>query len=422
MRLPKPRNILAAVLILLVIVGLGLVIAQDQETLRVRVPLAATDARFPDYLSRLSGRAITGGDRYVVLHNGDEAFPAMLGAIARARTRISFETYVYTEGEVADRFTRAFIAAARRGVRVQMVLDAVGASTSERDDLQAMRDAGVQVGVFNPVRHTTLEEVNYRTHRKILVVDGEVAYVGGIGQADHWLGAARGETEWRDTHFEIRGPAVDNVEAGFHENWIETGGLVEPLVQPHTGRAAGDARSVVIWSSSEAGSNALKLVYLLALGAARETIDIQSPYFIADESSTWSLLEARARGVRVRILSEGDITDAKPVKFAGRAQYAELLEHGIEIYEYQPSMMHVKAAIVDGTISIIGSANFDNRSLELNDELNVVVADRGLAAQLTRDFERDLRRSTAIDLQSWRTRPLHIRARERMWSYFGEVF
>jgi cardiolipin synthase len=420
MKVPKPRNVLLAILIVAILVAVGLVVAQDQETLRVRTPLAAEDPRFPDYLARLVGRAITSGDAYVVLRNGAETFPAMIGAIEAARTRISFETYIYSEGQVADRFTRALEAAARRGVRVQVVLDSVGASDTEREDLRALQAAGVQIGWFNP--QTGIEELNYRTHRKILVVDGEVAYVGGIGLADHWDGNADSEEHWRDTQFEIRGPVVDNIEAGFHENWIETGGVVEPIVAPKMGKPAGDARSAVVWSSSEAGSNALKLLYLLAIGAARKTLDVQSPYLITDESTKWSLLEARKRGVRVRLLTEGEITDAKPVKFAGRAQYESLLASGIEVYEYQPTMMHVKAMIVDGIISVIGSANFDNRSLELNDELNIVVASRNLASRITADFESDLRKSSKIDLDEWRSRPFHIRGRERLWSFFGEVF
>jgi cardiolipin synthase A/B len=422
MRVPKPRNVLVAILILALLVGVGLLIAQDQETLRVRTPLAAVDPRFPDYLARLAGHPITTGDHYVVLHNGDEVFPAMTGAVERARERISFETYIYSEGEVAHNFTQALTAAANRGVRVQVVLDAVGASDSARADIDALREAGAQIGFFNPVGHTTIEEINFRTHRKILVVDGEVGYVGGVGLADHWQGNADSPEHWRDTQFEVRGPAVDNIEAGFHENWIETGGVVEPIVAPRNAPPVGDARSIVVWSSSAAGSNALKIAYLLAIGAARKTIDIQSPYLITDESTKWSLLEARKRGVRIRLLSEGEVTDAKPVKFAARAEYEELLSKGIEIYEYAPTMMHVKAMTVDGMMSIIGSANFDNRSLELNDEMNVVVASPTLAQQLTRDFEIDMRRSTKIDLDTWRSRPLHIRAREQMWSFFGEIF
>jgi cardiolipin synthase len=422
MKLPHLRNVLLAIVIMAILIGIGLAIAEDQETLRVRTPIAADDPRYPDYLARLAGRAITTGDSYVALRNGVETFPAMLRAIDGARSRISFETYIYSEGRVAHRFTRALIEAARRGVRVQVVLDSVGASDSQRADIKAMQDAGAQIGWFNPVGHSTLEEVNYRTHRKILVVDGEIAFVGGIGLADHWEGNADSVEHWRDTQFEIRGPVVDNIEAGFHENWIETGGVVEPIVASKAGPRAGDARSIVVWSSSEAGSNALKLIYLLTIGAARKTLDIQSPYLITDESTKWSLVEARKRGVRIRLLTEGDVTDAKPVKFAGRAEYESLMANGIEVYEFQPTMMHVKALVADGAICIIGSANFDNRSLELNDELNVVVASPDLASRLTSDFEADLRRSTRIDLDAWRSRPVHIRAREQLWSLFGEVF
>ncbi|HEV8315767.1 MAG TPA: phospholipase D-like domain-containing protein [Vicinamibacterales bacterium] len=422
MRLPKPRTVLYGLLIVGLLISVGLLIAQDEETLRVRTPIDAEDPRFPDYLARLVGRPITSGDAYSVLRNGDQTFPAMLRAIESARHRISFETYIYSHGKLSGTFTAALAAAARRGVTVQIVLDSMGASDSGEETIKQLKDAGCQVAWFNPVSHFNLEEINYRTHRKILAVDGEVAFIGGIGLADHWAGKAEGPKNWRDTQFEVHGPAVDNIEAGFHENWIETGGIVEPIVRPTTGPPAGDARSVVVWSASQGGPNALKLMYLLAIGAARKTLDIQSPYLITDESTMWSLFEARKRGVRVRLLSEGDVTDAKPVKFAARADYESMLEHGIEIYEYQPTMMHTKAFIADGAISIVGSANFDNRSLELNDELNVLVASRTVASELTGDFERDLARSKRFSLDEWRRRPVHIRAREKLWGFFGEIF
>jgi cardiolipin synthase len=197
--------------------------------------------------------------------------------------------------------------------------------------------------------------------------------------------------------------------------------VVDPDVLTHA-PGEGEAQSIVVWSAPEGGVNELKRLYLLAIAAARTSIDIQSPYLITDESSDWSLAEARRRGVRIRMLVEGDVTDAKPVKFAGRAAYERFLRQGMEVYEYQPAMMHAKTLVVDGVMSIFGSANFDNRSLELNDELNVVVFDQALAKRITADFEADLRRSTKLDLESWRSRPFHIRAREKMWSYFGEVF
>ena len=422
MKLPKPRNLIIGIVIGVIIVGMGLVIAQDQETLRVRTSLAATDPRFPGYLAKLSGHALTSGDRYTVLTNGDAAFPEMLAAIGAAKHRVAFEGYIYNSQEdIARQFTDAFAAAAQRGVECRLVFDAFGAKVSD-DDTSRLEKAGCRIGWFNKVRGRAIEEVNYRTHRKALIVDGEVAFVGGIGIADQWARDTEKERKWRDTHVKVVGPAATDVEAAFNENWIETGGVVEPDVIPHDPNPRGPASSIVVWSSPEGGTNALKLVYLLSLAAARESIDIQSPYLITDASTAWSLAEARRRGVRVRMLVEGDITDAKPVKFASRAQYGELLQQGIEIHEYQPTMMHTKAVMVDGILSIVGSANFDNRSFELNDELNVVVFDRAVANRLREDFERDLGHSKKLDLDSWRSRPLHIRAREKTWSLFGEVF
>jgi len=421
-KLPQPRNLIIGVVIVLIVVGMGLVIAQDQETLRVRTSLATSAEAYPGYLAKLTGHPLTSGDRYTVLTNGDAAFPAMLGAIHEARHRVAFEGYIYSStSDIARQFTDAFVAAAGRGVDVRLVFDSLGAKVSS-DDIERMTKAGCHIGWYNKVRSRAIEEVNYRTHRKALIVDGEVAFVGGIGIDDQWARDTDKEQRWRDTHVKVAGPAATDIEAAFNENWIETGGVVEPDVVPHDPNPRGPASSIVIWSSPEGGTNALKLAYLLSLAAARQSIDIQSPYLITDASTEWSLTDARRRGVRVRMLVEGDVTDAKPVKFASRAQYGQLMQQGIEIYEYQPAMMHTKAVIVDGTLSIVGSANFDNRSFELNDELNVVVFDRTVAERLRGDFERDLGKSRRLDLQSWRSRPLHIRAREKIWSLFGEIF
>ncbi len=421
MGLPKTRNVLLATLIVVLIIAAGLVIAQDQGTIRVKTSVAASDPRFPLYLARLIGHELTSGNRYTVYTNGDRAFPAMLDAIARAQHRVVFETYIYDTGVFAAKFTSAFEAAARRGVDVRMVLDSVGSKSIDPDHLKRLEAAGAQVAWFHEVASYNIEEANYRTHRKALVIDGDVAFVGGMGIADQWAVDVEGQKQWRDTQIEVLGPGAMNVEAAFNENWIETSGVVEPDVLAHT-PAEGTAQSVVVWSSPEGGTNEMKRLYLLALAAARTSIDIQSPYLITDESSDWSLAEARRRGVRVRMLVEGDVTDAKPVKFAGRAAYERFMRQGMEVYEYQPAMMHTKALVVDGILSIVGSANFDNRSLELNDELNIAVFDRTLADRLTADFEADLKKSQKLELETWRSRPPHIRAREKMWSYFGEVF
>lgn len=421
MKLPHARNLVLGIGVVVVVMAAGLLLAQDQETLRVRTPLSTADARFPEYLARLLGHRLTTGDTYAV-HANEAAFAAMRAAIDAAKHRVSFETYIYKDtGEIPERFTRAFEAAARRGVDVRLVFDAVGATLSKAH-VERLEKAGCRIGWFNRVTSFSLEELNYRTHRKALVVDGDVAFVGGMGIDDQWAMDVNGQKRWRDTMIEVRGPAAIDVEAAFNENWIETVGLVEPDVLTHDNEPDGPAQSIVVWSSSEGGTNALKLLYLLAIGSAKESIDIQSPYLLTDESSRWSLAEARRRGVRVRMLVEGDITDAKPVKFAGREEYGLFMSQGIEVYEYQPAMMHAKAMVVDGILSIVGSANFDNRSLELNDELNIAVFDRGLASRLRQDFEQDLRSAKKLDLDQWRSRPLHIRAREKMWSVFGEVF
>ena len=421
MKLPKARNLIGGIAVAAIVIATALAIAQDQETLRVRSPLSTADPLFPEYLARLLGHTLTEGDSYQV-HANETAFEAMLAAIDGAKHRVSFETYIYKDtGDIPERFTSAFERAARRGVDVRLVFDAIGARLSAQH-VERLENAGCRIGWFNTFRSLAWEEMNYRTHRKALVVDGDVAFVGGIGIDDQWAREVDGQPRWRDTMVEVRGPAAINVEAAFNENWIETVGLVEPDLIAHDIERDGSAQSIVVWSSSEGGTNALKLLYLLAIASAKTSIDIQSPYLLTDESTRWSLSEARRRGVRVRMLVEGDITDAKPVKFAGREEYDLFMGQGIEVYEYQPSMMHAKAMIVDGLLSIVGSANFDNRSLELNDELNIAVFDRALAARLTEDYERDLEVSKRLDLDRWRSRPLHIKAREELWSFFGEVF
>jgi cardiolipin synthase len=415
------RGLRLAIVVGVAVTGVLLLIAQDQETLKIQSPVAASDQRFAEYIASLSGAPVEPGDAYDALRNGDETFPPMLEAIRQAARRISFESFIYEDGVVGDQFTQELIAAAQRGVEIRLVLDAIGSALS-RASRDRLARAGVQIAWFNTVRPWSLEEANYRTHRKVLVVDGAVAFIGGIGLADHWLGHAESPEHWRDTHFRVAGPAVRALEASFYENWLEAGGISAPALDPERPSQATGARSVVIWSNPTGGASRVKLLYLLSIAGARRQIDIQSPYFLLDESTRWSLDEARRRGVRVRILTEGEITDAKPVKDASREGYQSLLDAGFEIYEYEPTMMHVKAMIVDGMWSVVGSANFDNRSFELNDELTVGVQDTRLAEALTRDFENDLRRSKKLESASWQRRPLWQKTRETFWALFGELF
>lgn len=420
------RKIGLAFGVVALLVTLVLLLMKDQESIYVRSAYRADDPRFPAYVGAIVGGPVTRGGRFEVLTNGVEIMPAMLEAIRAARERIVFETYVFNDGEYGRQFSAALADAARRGVTVYLTLDAIGARGLGDDNEKLMTDAGVHVAWFNPITFSQVQEINGRTHRKILVVDGEVGFTGGVGVSDFWGGDADSKESWRDTQFRIEGPPLRYLEACFYENWIESAGIVMPIIEEEA-HLAGDVApsdlvSIPVWSSPVGGHNGVKKLYLLSIAAASRTIDIQTPYFVMDGSTSWSLLDAAARGVRVRLLVEGEHTDARAVKHASREGYDELLEAGIEIYEYQPTMMHAKAIVVDGAWSIIGSANLDNRSLELNDENNIAVADRAFAANLLEDFERDLTQSSRITLEAWRQRPLFDRARQRFWGYFSELF
>ena len=373
-------------------------------------------------MAALVGTELSRGNAFGVLTNGDQILPAMLEAIDGARRRISFETYIYDTGEVANRFTDAFERAARRGVTVNLVVDAVGASSMEKDHFERLQQAGCRVAQFNVPAWYSIEELNYRTHRKILVIDGETGFTGGVGIADHWLGNADSKEHWRDTQVRVRGPVVRMMEAAFYENFMEVDGTRPPLLDPPPPPAGTEGEALVVRSSPSGGSNDLKRLYLLTIAAAKRSLDITTPYFVTDESTLWSLEDAVKRGVKIRVLMEGDLTDAMPVKYASRHMYDRLLQQGIELYEYQPTMMHTKTLIVDGIWSIFGSANFDNRSLELNDEMNVAVSDPGLAARLLADFEQDLRVARKLDPAAWRQRSALEKSREYFWSYFAEIF
>ena len=410
------------VVICLAFVGILLFIAQDPRTLHVESRIAVDDPVFPDYIATLVNTPVTRGDAYSVLQNGDAFFPPMLAAMAKARRSIAFETYSFKFDEIGERFAQAWIDAARRGVVVRVILDAFGADDPPAGMRERLEEAGVQVHWFNKVGIWTVESTNHRTHRKVLIIDGEIAFTGGAGVAEQWQGQARNEDEWRDTNFSVNGPAVRLLEACFFENWMEVGGKGAPELDLAERPGPGQARSVVIWSNPIGGVSNVKMLFLYSIASARRTIDIQSPYFIPDASARKALQEARQRGVRLRVLTDGDITDAKSVKHASRDTYRKLLDDGIQIFEFEPTMMHSKVMVIDGQWSVFGSGNFDNRSLELNDEITVAVYDQALAGQLVQAFEADMRRSKEWRLDEWNRRPWHWKVRERFWGLFGEVF
>jgi len=425
-RIPNVRKRTKVIVVIAAVFGLIVLFAQDPATVRLDSAVPVEDGRFLEYASAVTASPPTRGDRYEMLLNGDQVYPAMLGAIRTARRRVNFLTYIYSPGEAANLFTNALAEAGRRGVEVNVVVDAFGASDIPGDHLERLEQSGVSVGHYRPMRWYSIQESNYRNHRKILVVDGETAFTGGVGVADHWLGHAQDKEHWRDSQFRIQGPVVRYLEAVFYESLAETLTRVKPEIGP-TGdgqppAAAGAASSIIVSSAPNGGSGGVKRLFLVSIAAAKHTLDITTPYFVVDDSTRWAIEQARQRGVRIRVLVEGDRTDAKTVKWASRSHYDALLAQGIEIYEYQPTMIHAKTTVVDGTWSIIGSANFDNRSLDMNDEVNIGIVDPSFAAALSVTFEDDLRGAKRLTLEEWRRRALHEKANEKFWSLLGEFF
>lgn len=371
------------------------------------------DPQFRREMSVMLGPGILAGNHVEDLQNGDEIFPAMLAAIASAQRSVTFETYIYWSGEVGRRFSDALSERARAGVPVRLTIDWLGSAKMDSALLEQMRQAGVVVERYRPLDWYSWDRVNNRTHRKLLIVDGAVAFTGGVGIADQWLGHAQDPQHWREAHFLLRGPAVSQFQAAFNDNWIKMTGqaLSGPAYFPALApEGASDAQLFV--SSPTSGSDSMHLMYLMALTAARRSIDLSASYFVPDELIVRALLRARERGVRVRILVPGEHTDSETVRVASRAQWGPLLAAGVEIHEYQPTMMHVKMLVVDEYLVSVGSTNFDIRSFRLNDEASLNVYDHAFAARMRGVFERDLAQSRRYRREDWEQRPWHERLRE----------
>lgn len=346
------------------------------------------------------------GNRIEILENGVEIFPAMLSAIAAARESINLESYIFWSGTVASRFRDALSERARAGVDVRVLLDGVGSSSKLDDsDVEALRHAGCVVEFFHPIQPWMLDAINNRTHRRVLVVDGKVGFTGGTGIADFWEGNADAPEHWRETHVRVEGPVVSKLQAAFQENWAEVRGeaLVGKKYFPHLSEA-GSARAQVIESSARTSSSATKLLYAIATAAANERISLSNSYFLPDDSAIGLFVAAARRGVDVRIIVPGKFNDVPATKAAGRARFGELLRGGVKIYEYQPTMFHPKCMVVDSIFATIGSTNFDDRSFELNDELNLTVYDAEFAGRLEAMFERDLKLSKPYTYRQWKSR------------------
>lgn len=372
----------------------------------VETELVAGTPEFVRSLSSLYGSTLTTGNAVATHQNGVEIFPAMLEAIASAERSINFETYVYWSGDIGQQFAEALAERARAGVEVNVLLDWQGSVPMDREMIDAMIAAGAQVERFRPIEWHTLDKLNNRTHRKLLIVDGRVAFTGGVGIADEWAGDARNPDEFRELHYQIGGPVVAAMQGAFAFNWIEATGetLQGDAFFPEL-ETRGDLTAQLLYSST-GSRNAMHLMMMTALAAAQDHIRIGTAYFVPDEIAIEQLLAARARGVTVDILVPGENTNKDVVRAASRHFWGDLLEAGVNFYEYDPTMYHAKITIIDDAWTSIGSANFDERSFRLNDEANLNVFDTGFTGTQIDIFENDLARSTPISLADWQSRPL----------------
>ena len=367
--------------------------------------LSVESDEFLTTIAGATGAPFVAGNRLDILNNGDEFYPAMLEAIREAELSITMEAYIYWGGEIGLIFAHALAERARAGVRVKILLDAIGSSDLGDDIVRPLADAGCQIAWYNPIRWYTLGRFNHRTHRKSLIVDGRIAFTGGAGIADNWLGNAQDADHWRDIQIRLEGPGVTPLQTGFLQNWLETTRelISGPIYYPvHT--AAGSLSVLTIISTPVTGASTARIMYYLSIAAARKSILIANPYFVPDPAALDTLIDAKKRGVDVRIMVAGERNENWLSRQNAVRLYGRLLEAGIEILEYETTLLHHKTMIVDEVWSTIGTTNFDSRSFAHNEENNVCVYDRGVAAHLTALFEADATQCTRITLAAWRRR------------------
>lgn len=402
------KTILWTVLLTVVTGILVLNLTASEKTLKEQIQREYTidDPQYQRSLGELLGQPITGGNRIEAFYNGDRIFPPMLEAIRSARQTITFETYIYWSGDIGRSFADALTERAKAGVKVHVLIDWVGSAKIDEAFLREMKQAGVEIRKFHKPDWYAITQLNNRTHRKLLVVDGRTGFTGGVGIAPEWLGNAQDANHWRDSHFKVQGPVVAQMQSVFMDNWIKaSGAMLHGEAYFPALVAVGDGRAQVFSSSPSGGSENVRLMYLLSIVAASRTVDLSSAYFVPDDLAVDALVAAMARGVKLRIITPGPIIDSQTVRGASRSSWGRLLKAGAQISEYQPTMFHCKVFTVDGLLVSVGSTNFDNRSFRLNDEANLNVYDAAFAAAQTVQFESDLGQSRRITFDEWQHRP-----------------
>jgi cardiolipin synthase len=373
----------------------------------IEADIDATSDHFIHVLESICQTHLEQGNRVEVLTNGDIFYPAMLDAVRRARETVHLEAYIFKQGEVADLMIEALAERAKAGVRVLIVMDAIGSFGAYRATRARLEASGCRVAAYQRFAWYRLHRLNNRTHRELLIVDGDIAFVGGAGIADWWLKPHGGRPRWRDTMVRIDGPVVSDVQGIFAENWLECCG--EILVGPETYKPhhpIGDVAAFAIKSSPADRSTTSRALFQTLIEGANGKVLLSTPYFLPDRPFRDAICRTTARGVSITVIVPGPSTDQRWVRLASRRMYGQMLDAGVRIFEYTPGMTHVKALMVDDLWAVVGTTNLDNRSFEHNDEANVAFRSAAVNARLTRDFEADLARSNQVDRDEWRRRPL----------------
>lgn len=398
--------LLIPLVVFLVLIALNFTTPEKKLERKIEHLYNLSSEQFHREMGVLLGPSIIDGNLIEDLQNGEEIFPAMIAAIESARQTILFETYIYWSGEIGNRFAKALAEKARSGVRVHVLIDWVGGLKMEQELLDIMEEAGCAVHKYRPLRWYQITRLNNRTHRKLLIVDGKIAFTGGVGIADQWQGRAQDPDHWRDIHFRVQGPVVSQFQAAFNDNWIKTTGIVlhgKQYFPPQTEQ--GGQRAHLFISSPAGGSESMHLMYLLSIAAAEKTIDLQAAYFVPDSLISQALKTACKRGVRVRVLLPGRHIDSELARLASKSSWGPLLEAGVQIYEYAPTMLHSKMLIIDEEMVSVGSTNFDPRSFQLNDEASLNIYDHEFAHKMTEVFEQDIQHGVEYSYAMWAGRP-----------------
>lgn len=385
-----------------------------------RRPGAITSEEFVELIQLLTNAHVHERCSVEVLTNGEIYYEAELEAIRNAKTSVNLEAYIFQTGKVTRRFVETLTERAKAGVKVNMVLDAIGCFATRRSFFKELLAAGGRVEWYHAFRWYNFPRLNNRTHREIIVVDGRVGFVGGSGFADHWLYTKKKHPRWRDTMFRVTGEAARSLQSVFTENWLEASGeiLTDRVYFPPVEPGNGKVTAMIVASSPSVGrSTRARVLYQTLLASARKSICITTPYFLPDKNIRKEMVRAIERGVDIKIITPGKKSDHLLTRRSSRRLYGQLLRAGAQIFEYVPSMIHTKSMVIDGLWSVVGSTNFDHRSFGLNDEVNLVACDQALAERVHADFVKDLAASQPVSYRRWRNRPIF----ERLHEWLGGI-